>query len=727
MGAAGGSPTGRQAVERDGAERNEVRASLASHLNKLDRLQWLPLEGAPVLIQSKGGPPMVRFKLRDSGAPARFDDDDDDESSPVLKQTDIVLLTNSEVMAALGDMYMLGFVKQPWFDYFKKGEDSKDEARWERWLQATVRAPEPGCALEQALSMEGGAGGLGKWHAVCLGNYATSFRVWSALSVLMHEPTRPLFTPLLSCETVSVTPVAPDSIPPATAAALKAVRAFYKDVRHLNRAQVRAAHEAAASYLRVTTTDAACSFDAASASGSFSSRGSAVSGACPNAEMVIVQGPPGTGKTLTIVAIVEGVHALGPTDGAVMVCGPTNAAVGEVASRFASLLKGSGNDPTQQLVSQPDVVNLLRASGRGARQALLLGDCVLVGSIERLDLQGSPGQKALFLNARVKRLFTALVSWHDNLTGMRRLLKSPIKAHQVAAVSGDGCSPSLGAFVKQQIAEYVARLHSGISTLLSDLPSAAWDDPYGSSSDDDQSGNSSCDDGADDADGCSSPPGPVEKGRAELQELLRTCETLSSAAALLTAEDVTRLVKQHWQPDGLAPAAATSAAAACADVPTVSGVIVPPVRCAPAPAPFASPAKAPPTPPIFPPRGGSGSSEGAGGAASVRGVEDEHDGRHWPEPRTPPVAAAAAAAASKAAAVADSPKSEDGTDGATAAAVGGDGGEASEAADLHPLIAAMLVLLDLLGAARNNGATELALELRCDKEFPRESRERLEK
>lgn len=104
-----------------------------------------------------------------------------------------------------------------------------------------------------------------------------------------------------------------------------------------------------------------------------------------------------TGKTSTLTAMLSPTVC---TSTRILVCAPTNTAVNEAARRF---LAQKQQDPQLHFCS--DFV----ASASAARccTALRLGDIVMLGSEDRLAVEGST-LEAIFLPIRVKRLMTAL-------------------------------------------------------------------------------------------------------------------------------------------------------------------------------------------------------------------------------------------------------------------------------------------------------------------------------
>lgn len=154
----------------------------------------------------------------------------------------------------------------------------------------------------------------------------------------------------------------------------------------------------------------------------------------------LIQGPPGTGKTKTLLALISAMCGVGAR---VLVCAPTNVAVAEVAVRLAKLVEDA--DERSQFGAYCDqpaddprcaVARLqARLHSRWARsklRTLRLGDVVVVGSEERLDVTRDLGK--VFLGAfssdpvtsRVERLTDALspaTGWKPQCQALLTLLE----------------------------------------------------------------------------------------------------------------------------------------------------------------------------------------------------------------------------------------------------------------------------------------------------------------
>lgn len=107
-----------------------------------------------------------------------------------------------------------------------------------------------------------------------------------------------------------------------------------------------------------------------------------------------------TGKTSTLTAMLSPTVC---TSTRILVCAPTNTAVNEAARRF---LAQKQQDPQLHFCS--DFVTSASSTGQSrCCNALRLGDIVMLGSEDRLAVEGST-LEAIFLPVRVKRLMTAL-------------------------------------------------------------------------------------------------------------------------------------------------------------------------------------------------------------------------------------------------------------------------------------------------------------------------------
>jgi hypothetical protein len=138
----------------------------------------------------------------------------------------------------------------------------------------------------------------------------------------------------------------------------------------------------------------------------------------------LVQGPPGTGKTATVVRLLS---VLGCYGARVLACAPTNVAVAELTSRYLQLLSAgcqfaqqSGATNSAAAVAAPLASSCpgrrspggsgsVPGGGGGGYAGVLpnidqlaLGDVLLVGNEENLDLQGDLSK--VYLPYRVKRL-----------------------------------------------------------------------------------------------------------------------------------------------------------------------------------------------------------------------------------------------------------------------------------------------------------------------------------
>ncbi|KXZ52834.1 hypothetical protein GPECTOR_8g217 [Gonium pectorale] len=315
-----------------------------------------------------------------------------------------------------------------------------------------------------------------------------------------------------------------------------AVKAYCDGTRRLNPSQRDAVVTAAMAYLSVAAGGSVAAQSAASGSGSETwARGSLIAatntaeGSCRDfrgaasvcgscglassgpggARLLMVQGPPGTGKTSTIAAMLSVLSGLaaGPTlqqrqqpgngrggarggggaggagAGALLVCAPTNAAVGEVAARARRLA------------------------------AALAGPAGWSGTLSEL-----------------RRLLTAPADVHQQALRADQLARA---ADPVAAPAPAVEPPpaTLGAFLKQQLPTLTDRLGRICRTLLDDLPSGAWAWPYE---------KDELADGLPGGGDEGSQGGGVAGGRAALTALLEACKALAELVGKTPASRLTQ-------------------------------------------------------------------------------------------------------------------------------------------------------------------------------------------
>ncbi|RUS29895.1 AAA domain-containing protein [Jimgerdemannia flammicorona] len=164
----------------------------------------------------------------------------------------------------------------------------------------------------------------------------------------------------------------------------------------------------------------------------------------------LIHGPPGTGKTTTLVTLLS---CLFESDILTVQAAPTNIAVIEVAKRFLARIQ----------------------SARNFRARNTLGDIVLIGDDERMDLDGL--LDSIFLDRRVDRLEEVLKKWPTSLLDLERFLTEFPKAFHEAQHTPNETEPSRP---EESAWEFFWRISSGhiidieksIIIFLSDLPSS---------------------------------------------------------------------------------------------------------------------------------------------------------------------------------------------------------------------------------------------------------------
>lgn len=118
--------------------------------------------------------------------------------------------------------------------------------------------------------------------------------------------------------------------------------------------------------------------------------------------MKLIWGPPGTGKTTTVGLMLSCLLKLKCRT---LICAPTNVAVMEVAKRVL-----------KQVIKE-----------RSPRCAGIygLGDIVLLGNAERMNMDDHNELHDVFLDNRLRALGKSLGGWKFNLASMISLLEDP--------------------------------------------------------------------------------------------------------------------------------------------------------------------------------------------------------------------------------------------------------------------------------------------------------------
>lgn len=141
----------------------------------------------------------------------------------------------------------------------------------------------------------------------------------------------------------------------------------------------------------------------------------------------LIKGPPGTGKTATVVTFLSVITCLLYRT---LVCASANRAICEVAQRFVYLVNRMPS-PEKSFQYYPFFTSY---GCEGACKSLKLGDVVLVGNDERLEVDTTLSM--IYLPFRVKRLSEAILhsrGWRQSLQNVLKLVKDP--AHQFEAIN----------------------------------------------------------------------------------------------------------------------------------------------------------------------------------------------------------------------------------------------------------------------------------------------------
>ncbi|KAH7664496.1 DNA helicase protein [Dioscorea alata] len=164
----------------------------------------------------------------------------------------------------------------------------------------------------------------------------------------------------------------------------------------------------------------------------------------------LIWGPPGTGKTNTTGALL---WILKEMKCRTLTCAPTNTAVREVASRYMNLLKENSAE----------------------EGALLLGDVLLFGNKDRMNINDNLHLHDVFLDNRVKKLspwFAQKTGWKHCLDSMVEFFVDCLKLYQYH----EFCSINLKRFedfVRRTFVENSRSLSQCLTTLRTHLPSAS--------------------------------------------------------------------------------------------------------------------------------------------------------------------------------------------------------------------------------------------------------------
>lgn len=181
----------------------------------------------------------------------------------------------------------------------------------------------------------------------------------------------------------------------------------------------------------------------------------------------LIQGPPGTGKTSTLATLLTVLSCLKQK---VLVCASTNVAVSEVALRFLELF-----DATNAKSKTTQYGQFLELGDREIETSTLssitLGDVVLIGNDDRLDVKGPLGQ--LYLDSRVDRLQCALSSitgWRASASNILEFLRSARSQYDTYKESNEADVSGFVEFLRKKIKELAANFVDNYRILSADLP-----------------------------------------------------------------------------------------------------------------------------------------------------------------------------------------------------------------------------------------------------------------
>eukprot|EP00253_Pinus_taeda_P033221 PITA_33221 len=168
----------------------------------------------------------------------------------------------------------------------------------------------------------------------------------------------------------------------------------------------------------------------------------------------LIQGPPGTGKTSMLVSLLSILLHLRYK---VLVCAPTNVAISEIALRFLNLV----TNLSDKCPNTDDFPCVLTSS-----------DLVLVGNMERLDVEGPLGN--IFLESRVDRLKNCclpLTGWRKIVTYILDFLESAISQYEEFKETAEQKDPvNFLQFVRVRLEILALEFFKCAEILLNDYP-----------------------------------------------------------------------------------------------------------------------------------------------------------------------------------------------------------------------------------------------------------------
>ncbi|KAL2629325.1 hypothetical protein R1flu_014011 [Riccia fluitans] len=183
----------------------------------------------------------------------------------------------------------------------------------------------------------------------------------------------------------------------------------------------------------------------------------------------LIKGPPGTGKTATVITFLSIITCL---DYRTLVCASANRAVCEVAQRFVNLVnKIPSPEKSFQYRGYFETYGC-----EGTCKSLRMGDIVLVGNDERLEVESALSM--IYLPLRVKRLSDAVLhsrGWRQSLQNVLKILKDPVtlfEARNSNPLETDSIKYARGFlhFFKEELLCWGSQLNLSGYVLRRDLP-----------------------------------------------------------------------------------------------------------------------------------------------------------------------------------------------------------------------------------------------------------------
>ncbi|KAG0608710.1 hypothetical protein M758_8G126400 [Ceratodon purpureus] len=336
------------------------------------------------------------------------------------KPTDLILLTNKvpqsdcDELKRSGVIYTLGILKG-------SREDDGNV------LSATVYAPPESPEYQSLCELDD------EFFAIQMGNLATSKRIWEALDIGTADlrENLPILNSLLYSQSGGDSGNSDSSGDPRSHTRMRLEWLHrYCEYRQLNESQATA----------VKTSITGLMLEL-------------------KPRIRLIQGPPGTGKTATLATLLS---ILSSSEHRTLVCAPTNVAISEVILRFLRFF----NAANKSLLFGQFCASETEVGGHSVR----LGDLVLIGNEDRLDLEGS--LESIFLDRRVERLIRALSphsGWKASTSALVEFLNSATVQYETYKETHD---TSFMEFFRERASSLVEEFLEHCDILSNDLPSA---------------------------------------------------------------------------------------------------------------------------------------------------------------------------------------------------------------------------------------------------------------